>query len=218
MECGVHLPIMAFEEHTFSLAALVRSAETAERLGLTTLCDNDHLIYPHPWLDSLIRTQRITLMTTAALPVVRGPVTLAKALAALDVLSEGRLVVGVSPGSSARDYALAGMAFEERWKRFDEAVQLLRCLLCPDAPSFSCHFYAWGRTRLQHLPVQEAGPPIWICSWGSDAGLRRVARLGDGWLASAFEILPTSFGNGLAPPPVFLEQVGKEPDAFPHAL
>src|SRR5260370_16628221 len=120
MEFGVHLPIMAFEEHIFSLAALVRSAETAERLGFTTLCANDHLIYSHPWLDSLIalasvltRTHRITLMTTAALPVVRGPVPLAKPLAALDVLSEGRLVVGVTPGSSALDYPLPGIAFQD---------------------------------------------------------------------------------------------------------
>ena len=154
MEFGVHLPTMAFEENTFSLAALVRSAETAERLGFTTLCANDHLIYSRPWLDNLIalasvltRTHRITLMTTAALPVVRGPAPLAKALAALDVLSGGRLVVGVSPGSSARDYALAGIAFEERWKRFDEVVQMLRCLLRPDAPSFNGKFYAYTSSR-----------------------------------------------------------------------
>src|SRR5229473_4937182 len=212
-------------EHPFSLADLVSSAETAERLGFTTLCANDHLIYSRPWLDSLIAlasvltcTRRISLMTTAALPVVRGPAALAKALAALDILSGGRLVVGVSPGSSARDYALAGIAFEERWKRFDETVQMLRCLLCPDAPPFSGHFYAWEMTRLEPFPVQESGPPIWIGSWGSDAGLRRVARLGDGWLASAFQITPESFANGLARLHVFLEQVGKEPDAFPHAL
>ncbi len=171
MEFGVHLPTMAFGEHPFSLADLVSSAETAERLGFTTLCANDHLIYSRPWLDGLIAlasilscTHRISLMTPTALPVVRGPAALAKALAALDILSGGRLVVGVSPGSSARDYALAGIAFEERWKRFDETVQLLRCLLRPDAPPFSGHFYAWEITRLEPFPVQESGPPIWIGS------------------------------------------------------
>ena len=89
MEFGVHLPTMAFGEHSFSLADLVSSAEAAERLGFTTLCANDHLIYSRPWLDGLIAlasiltcTQRISLMTTAALPVVRGPAALAKALAA----------------------------------------------------------------------------------------------------------------------------------------
>src|SRR5437660_4934243 len=111
MEFGVHLPLLAFRGQAFSLSRLVDYAETAERLGFTTLCANDHLIYSRPWLDNLIalasvltRTHRITLMTTAALPVVRGPAPLAKALAALEVLSGGRLVVGVSPGSSTRDY------------------------------------------------------------------------------------------------------------------
>ena len=148
-------------------------------------------------------------MTTAALPVVRGPVPLAKALAALDILSGGRLIVGVSPGSSARDYALAGIAFEERWKRFDEVVQMLRCLLRPDAPSFNGNFYVYEMTRLEPFPVQESGPPIWIGSWGSDVGLHRVARLGDGWLASAFHITPESFADGLARLHVFLEQDGR---------
>src|SRR5439155_10671622 len=203
MEFGVHLPTMTFGEHPFSLAELVSSAETAEHLGFTTLCANDHLIYSRPWLDSLIAlasvltcTHRITLMTTAALPVVRGPVALAKALAALDVLSGGRLVVGVSPGSTARDYALAGIAFEERWKRFDEAVQMLRCLLCPDAPPFSGHFYAWESTRLEPFPVQQSGPPIWIGSWRWVAGLRGVVRVGDGGLGSGFHSTSVALANG----------------------
>ncbi|GAC1314737.1 MAG: hypothetical protein NVSMB27_50100 [Ktedonobacteraceae bacterium] len=134
---------------------------------------------------------------------------MAKALAALDVLSGERLVVGVSPGSSARDYAPAGIAFEERWKRFDEAVQSLRCLLCPDAPPFSSHFYAWEMTQLEPFPIQESGLPIWIGSWGSDAGLRRVARLGDGWLASALHISPESFADGLARLRVFLSATSR---------
>ena len=56
----------------------------------------------------------LTLATTVSLPVLRGPVQLAKTLAALDVLSDGRLLVGVGPGSSARDYAAVGLAFDDR--------------------------------------------------------------------------------------------------------
>ena len=76
----------------------------------------------------------MTLATTVALPVVRGPVALAKGLAAIDLLSGGRLVVGVGPGSSARDYAVVGVPFEERWKRLDEAVQALRALWLGEGP------------------------------------------------------------------------------------
>jgi alkanesulfonate monooxygenase SsuD/methylene tetrahydromethanopterin reductase-like flavin-dependent oxidoreductase (luciferase family) len=225
MEFGVHLPLLAFREHTFSLTELVSYAQTAEQLGFTTLCANDHLIGSRPWLDSLmalasvlVPTHRITLMTTAALPVVRGPVPLAKALAALDILSGGRMVVGVSPGSSPQDYALVGVPFEERWKRFEETIRLLRFQLRPDAPPFSGQFYASHMNKLEPFPAQTSGLPIWIGSWGSDAGLRRVARLGDGWLASAYHITPESFADGLMRLHVYLRQVGKEPDDFPHAL
>src|SRR6266849_10530279 len=225
MEFGVHLPLVAFRGQAFSLSRLVDYAEMAEQLGFTTLCTNDHLTFSRPWLDSLTtlaavltRTARMRLMTTVALPVVRGPVPLAKSLAALDVLSGGRLIAGVGPGSLPQDYALAGIAFEERWKRFDEAIQLLRSLLQHGVPPFRGQFYAGDSTRLEPFPVQEPGVPMWIGSWGSEAGLRRVARLGDGWLASAYHVTPASFVDALARLQRHRRQVGREPASFPHAL
>ena len=225
MEFGVHLPLLAFRGQSFSLSRLVDYAETAERLGFTTLCVNDHLTFSRPWLDSvtalasiLTKTRHMTLMTTVALPVIRGPVPLAKSLAALDVLSGGHLIAGVGPGSSPQDYALVGIAFEERWKRFDEAIQLLRSLLQREVPPFRGQFYASEATRLEPFPVQEPGVPIWIGSWGSEAGLRRVARLGEGWLASAYHVTPASFADALARLNQSLHQVGREPASFPHAL
>jgi len=225
MEFGVHLPLLAFRGQSFSLTRLVDYAETAEQLGFTTLCANDHLIFSRPWLDSLTalaailtKTRHMTLMTTVVLPVVRGPVQLAKSLAALDVLSGGHLIAGVGPGSLPQDYALVGIPFEERWKRFEEAIQLLRSLLQRDAPPFRGQFYAEASTQLEPLPAQEPGVPIWIGSWGSNAGLRRVARLGDGWLASAYHVTPASFADALARLNQYLQHGGREPERFPHAL
>ena len=225
MELGVHLPLLAFRGQAFSLSYLVDYTETAEQLGFTTLCANDHLTFSRPWLDSitamaamLTKTRHMTLMTTVALPVVRGPVPLAKSLAALDVLSGGRLIAGVGPGSSLQDYALVGIAFEERWKRFDEVIKLLRSLLQRDAPPFTSQFYAPPATPLEPFPTQEPGVPIWIGSWGSEAGLRRVAQLGDGWLASAYHVTPSSFADALARLHLSLQQVGREKVGFPHAL
>jgi alkanesulfonate monooxygenase SsuD/methylene tetrahydromethanopterin reductase-like flavin-dependent oxidoreductase (luciferase family) len=63
------------------------------------------------------------LVTTVALAALRGPVPLAKALAALDVLSGGRVIAGVGPGSSRADYDAVGVSFDQRWQRFDEALQ-----------------------------------------------------------------------------------------------
>src|SRR5712692_3657580 len=223
MEFGVHLPLVAFRGQAFSLSRLVDYAEMAEQLGFTTLCTNDHLTFSRPWLDSLTAlasllttTHRMRLMTTVALPVVRGPVPLAKSLTALDVLSGGRLIAGVGPGSSPQDYALVGIAFEERWKRFEEALQLLRRLLQRDIPPFRGQFYAGDTTRLEPFPAQAPGVPIWIGSWGSEAGLRRVARLGDGWLASAYHVTPASFAQALARLHQHLRRASREPERFPH--
>ncbi len=191
MDYGVHLPLIDFDGKGFSLNYLVEYTQTAERLGYQALAANDHLIFPRPWLDGptalaalLSCTGRMSLVTTVALPVVRGPVTMAKTLAAIDILSGGRLVVGVGPGSSARDYALVGLPFEERWKRLDEAVPALRNLWSKEGAPFRGKFYSTERIALEPYPARQSGPPIWIGSWGSDAGLRRTARLADGWLAS----------------------------------
>ena len=123
----------------------------------------------------------LELATTIALVSLRGPAPLAKALAALDVLSDGRVIAGVGPGSSERDYRMLGIPFEERWPRFDEAVAALRALLDGD-----------------ELAPRPSRIPIWIGSWGSKAGLARVARLADGWLASAYNTTPERFAAGRA--------------------
>jgi alkanesulfonate monooxygenase SsuD/methylene tetrahydromethanopterin reductase-like flavin-dependent oxidoreductase (luciferase family) len=122
----------------------------------------------------------------------------AKLLAALDLLSGGRLIAGVGPGSSARDYAAAGVPFDERWKRFDESIRALRSLLSEPAPDFTGTFYSTEGVVLEPRPASPTGPPIWLAGWGSAAGLRRVARLGDGWLASAYNTTPEAFRGNLA--------------------
>src|SRR5258705_9732915 len=133
MEFGVHLPLISFHGDRRSIDDLCAFTEAARDLGYTHLCANDHLVFSRPWLDGptalaavLAHSGQMTVATTVAVPVLRGPAATAKILAAIDVLSGGRLVVGLGPGSSARDYELVGMPFEERWKRLDEAVQVLR--------------------------------------------------------------------------------------------
>jgi probable F420-dependent oxidoreductase len=225
MDYGAHLPLIDLDGRPWSLRSLLEFAQTAEDLGFRAISANDHLVFPRPWLDGptalaavLAVTQRMTLASTVALPVVRGPVALAKSLAALDLLSGGRLVVGVGPGSSARDYVAVGISFEERWKRLDEAVQALRALLHGEGPSFKGEFYSTEGITLEPRPAQRPGPPIWIGSWGSEAGLRRTARLGDGWLASAYNTTPEAFATARRRLGEYLWDVGKAPDRFPNAI
>jgi probable F420-dependent oxidoreductase len=225
MDFGAHLPLLDFGGHPFSLERLLAYAETAERLGYQALSMNDHLVFSRPWLDGptalavvLAKTGRMALATTVALPTVRGPVALAKSLAAIDLLSGGRLMVGIGPGSSARDYAAVGIRFEERWQRLDEAVQALRVLWRNDGSSFKGQFYDTEGIALEPTPSQQPGPPIWIGSWGSEAGLRRVARLADGWLASGYNTTPQLFAEAWNTLHANLQSLGKDPARFPNAI
>lgn len=225
MDFGVHLPLIGFDERPVTLNWLAAYVQTAAQLGFQAVAANDHLVFSRPWLDGptalaavLAWTGSMTLMTTVALPVVRGPVALAKTLAAVDLLSGGRLVVGVGPGSSARDYAAVGLDFEERWQRLDEAIAALRSLWREDSAPFAGRFYSTDGIRLEPYPVQPDGPPIWVGSWGSEAGLRRVARRADGWLASAYNTTPELFAAAWDQLGHSLQNAGRDPYHFPNAI
>jgi alkanesulfonate monooxygenase SsuD/methylene tetrahydromethanopterin reductase-like flavin-dependent oxidoreductase (luciferase family) len=203
----------------------VTYAKTAAQLGFDALSVNDHLVFSVPWLDGptalaavMEHSDEMTLATTVVLATVRGPVPVAKTLGAIDRLSGGRLVVAVGPGSSAQDYEAVGLEFSERWQRLDEAIGALRALWRPDGPPFVGRFYSTEGVSLEPPPAQPNGPPIWVGSWGSDAGLRRVARLADGWLASAYNTTPELFDDAWQALRSKLADDGKSTDAFPNAL
>lgn len=225
MRFGVHLPLMDFGGHPYTLGHLASYARRAAALGFEMLAANDHLVFASPWLDGPTALASVigdsgsmTLATTVSLPVVRGPVQLAKAMSAIDRLSGGRTVVAVGPGSSPRDYEVVGVDFRERWQRLDEAVQAMRSLWRPQDEPFVGRFYSTEGIELLPAPAQSGGPPIWIGSWGSHAGLRRTARLADGWLASAYNITPAEFAAAWADLRQLLADEGKGAGAFPNAL
>lgn len=215
MELGVHLPLIEFGSEGQSLQRLQVVVDTARNAGFTAIAANDHFVFRRPWLDGLTalasvveRSRGMTLATTISLAALRGPVQLAKALAALDLLSDGRLVAGVGPGSSRRDYEAVGVPFDERWGRFEEAVKILRSHLRDEPRPRDARFFTAPEVDLAPRSSKPGGIPLWIGSWGSDAGLRRVARLGDGWLASAYNTSPDAFASARA----------RLPDRFPNAL
>lgn len=225
MDYGAHLPVIDFGNQEYSLARLCTYVRTARELGFKAISTNDHLIHSRPWLDAptalaaiLSHSGDMAVGTSILLSVVRGPVQMAKTLAAIDILSNGRLFVGIGPGSSARDYEIVGLDYEERWKRLDEAIQALRSLWSDEKNDFTGRFYSAAGITLEPKPLQKPHPPIWIGSWGSDAGLRRVARLGDGWLASAYNTMPDQFAAGLAKLREQLKSFRKDPAQFPNAL
>jgi alkanesulfonate monooxygenase SsuD/methylene tetrahydromethanopterin reductase-like flavin-dependent oxidoreductase (luciferase family) len=226
VDLGVHLPLMRFGSEQLSLRRLTETVDAARECGFAALAANDHLVFSTPWLDgptalaSIIeRSGEMTLATTVALAVLRGPVPLAKTLAALDILSEGRLIAAVGPGSSQRDYEAIGIPFDERWRRFDEVVPTLRALLNGGpCPTDARHYAVPPGLELAPPPRQQRGVPLWIGSWGSRMGIRRVARAADGWLASAYNTTPERFLATREMLAGELARRGREPDGFPNAL
>lgn len=192
MQAGVHLPQCAFDGQVADASKLTEFASTARELGFAALAANDHFAFSRPWLDGPTLLAAIAsisgdmdLATTIALPALRGPAPLAAALATLDVLAPGRVIAGIGPGSSRTDYALARVRFDERWSRFDEAAVVLRSLL-HDQQAAATWSEPLPPDQLACTSVTQRPIALWIASWGSAAGMRRVARHGDGWLASAY--------------------------------
>jgi alkanesulfonate monooxygenase SsuD/methylene tetrahydromethanopterin reductase-like flavin-dependent oxidoreductase (luciferase family) len=219
---GAHLPLMDLGGQRFAVDHLVDYVETATALGFEAVSANDHVVFGAPWLDGPTALAAVVscsgsakLFTTVANPVVRGPAALAKVLAGLDVMSGGRVVAALGPGSSDRDYASVGVPFEERWQRFDEAVSATRALLLGE--SFGGRYYA-VEGPLEPLPAQPNGPPLWVGSWGSEAGLRRAVRLGDGWLASAYNITPDQFRERWDRVQELLGEAGRDPSGFANGI
>ena len=183
------------------------------------------MVFSVPWLDGptalaamIGHSGTMTLATTVSLPVIHGPVPLAKTLAAIDRLSEGRLVVAVGPGSSQQDFDSVGIDFDEQWARLDESICTLRALWRADAAPFVGRFYSTAGISLEPHPIRTEGPPVWLGSWGSEVGLRRTARLADGWLASAYNTTPTQFAAGWSRLQDLLPGHGKDPRTYPNTL
>src|SRR5262249_9961127 len=128
------------------------------------------------------QTRRVRLGSSVMVLPYHQPIPLAKALATLDVLSGGRVVVGVATGWLAEEFALLGVPFAERAARLEEYLAVLRALGTQDRVSFHGRFVQIDDAAFFPKPIQRPGPPVWL-GGGSPAALRRVGRLGDGWLA-----------------------------------
>lgn len=111
MDAGVHLPRLELAGEGLSYRRLADAVDAARECGFVAISANDHFFFGAPWLDdptipaaSLERSGQMTLATTVSLPTLRGPVPVARALLALDVLSGGRVIAGLGPGSSRQDH------------------------------------------------------------------------------------------------------------------
>lgn len=126
-------------------------------------------------------TSRIEVGSNILVLPQRNPVVLAKELATLDSFAAGRAVLGVGVGWAKEEFDACGVPFAERGRRTDEAILALRALWSQPVSSFAGRFHAFRDAYSYPKPARAGGPPILI---GGESGpaLRRVARVGDGWL------------------------------------
>lgn len=224
MEFGVHIPVIVSGTDVPRLHDLVAYGVAAERLGYSSIATSDHVVARSGWLDgpSILAaiggaTERLDLITAVLLPVVRHPAAVAQIFGSLDLMTGGRVILGVGAGAVEHDYVVTGISWEERWARLDESIVFMRTLWNEDEPSFDGRFYRAHGVGPKPRPTRVGGPPIWIGSWGSPAGLRRVARLGDGWIASGFNITPERFQAACRTLAEERAKLGK-PEPFDNAL
>lgn len=171
---GLRLPTYVWEDRAVDLDTLSRFAERAEQLGFENLWVLDHLLVALPSYRSTFheplvvlsmmaaRTSRIRLGTSAVVLPLRNPAIFAKAIASLDHLSGGRVDVGVGVGWHEGEFAAAGIRLEERGRRADEYLAVLRRLWTGAPVTFEGRYCRFRDTQILPRTVQRPHPPIWV--------------------------------------------------------
>ena len=168
----------------------------AEALGYNSVWVNHHVLNVgyveerlgnRPYYDALTtltwiaaRTERLRLGTSVLVLPYLNPLVLAKAVATLDVLSGGRVTLGVGVGSLPAENRALGSDYATRGAYASESIRVMRELWTAPEPSFAGRFFQFDGVRFSPKPLQPGGAPI-LVGGGSGAALARCARLGDGW-------------------------------------
>ncbi|MEO8605907.1 MAG: LLM class F420-dependent oxidoreductase, partial [bacterium] len=156
-------------------------------------------------------TQRIKLGTGVFVLPLRNAIAVAKAVASLDVLSNGRFLFGVGIGWLADEFEAVGMPFANRAARTREAIRMMKVLWSEETPSFSGRFHQFPPLGFGPKPVQQPHPPI-ILGGESPAALKRAAEVGEGWIGVAHT--PASVGPIVATLQEHRQRAGRSAEAF----
>ena len=243
MEFGIGLPNRGAGASPENLALVARKAE---ELGFDSAFVGDHVVipdsfiseYPYSatgeftgmasgeWLDQLVTltyvgalTERIRLGTGVLILPHRNPVVTAKMLATMDVLSKGRLIVGVGVGWLREEFEALGLPpFSERGAVGNEYLRALKELWTQENPGFEGKYCSFANIRFEPKPVQKPHPPIWV---GGESGpaLRRAATLGNAWHPIGSNprfplVTAEQMGRSVARLRRYAEGVGRDPSSI----
>ena len=237
VELGAEIPAVRWD---YGVEELRDVAQAAEAIGYDFLFLGDHVAFAYtlPHRPSLSKagfegaipqhealtllaavagwTSRVRLQTAVLVLPQREPMLVAKQAAEVDILSGGRLRLGVGLGWSDGEYAALGAPFANRAARFEEAIALLRTCWRDEPIDFAGDYYRVERMSMLPKPVSPGGPPILIGA-KAPAALDRVARLGDGWSAHA-SITPERAAPAAQAMRDRVRAAGRDPAAFAMQL
>jgi alkanesulfonate monooxygenase len=219
MHWGLALKNFVGPAETPDIDALLAYAERAEALGFESLWAWDHVILgvepAFPILDAVgtltaiaARTRRIKLGTGILVLPLRNPTIAAKALGTLDVVSKGRLILGVAAGWYAREFDAVGVPFKQRGRLFERNLDILTRLWTQDRVTLKVDELNLRDAVMRPRPLQQPRPPILIGGY-VDAVLRRVATTADGWLTYFYT--PESYQRSWAKIVAFAREAGRDP-------
>jgi probable F420-dependent oxidoreductase len=182
-----------------------RVARAAEAAGFESLWGGEHVVLPDPQappsplapgdriVDPVValafvaaHTSRIRLGTGIIILPQRNPLVLAKELATLDVMSNGRLIVGIGVGYLEPEFRALGAPFEERGRVTDEYLAAMRAIWTEERPAYRGRFAAFERVQAHPQPVQKPTPPI-VIGGHTKAAFRRAVAHGHGWYGFALD-------------------------------
>jgi len=221
LRISVGLPQLLYDQ---APAVVSLYAVRAEELGFTRVWSLDSV--PGSATSRVPLLEGLHVLTTAAavtgaiglgIAVIvvpaRNAAVLARELATIDRLSDGRLTVGVGLGRKEPTAAGLGLPTAHRARRLQEGVEVLRALWAGGEAAYHGEFYRFAGVTLEPKPVQRPGPPVWFGA-GSPPALRRAARIGDGWLGAGSSP-SAAFPDQMAILVEALREAGRDPDAFP---
>jgi probable F420-dependent oxidoreductase len=207
MQVGIHLPHIGRKA---SPDAIRRAAVQAEELGFADVWVSEHIIIPkdanYPpsanFWDPVLTltwaaacTQRVKLGTSVLVLPMRHPLPLAKELATLQNLSQGRLILGAGVGWMEAEFDALGVPFRERGRRMDEGIAMMKAVWSQDPVNFEAKIIPAEIREMTMLPQPAKPIPMWHGS-RSEAAHRRTVKIGDGWHGS--QVTPEEAGPVIA--------------------
>ena len=202
-------------------------ADRAETLGFHSVWVGDSVV-ARPRLDALTtlaavgaRTRRIRLGTAVYLAALRNPVLVAHMVGTVDWLSRGRVDLGIGyarPNDPVQEheYRVLGHDPSKRIKMSEELVHIIRKLWRENDVTYAGSFSKFEHITVEPKPIQPGGVPIWLASNNVEPGLKRVARMGDGWLNNITD--PRVYKECLGKIRAYAAEAGRDPEAIEPGL